>query len=73
MSVCCNVISYQYFLITISHSCFLALFRIKMSYNTEVVCDTAAVILLHSAKGKRTWTAMELAGFKIEDDGSKKI
>jgi len=44
-----------------------------MSYNTEVVCDAAAVILLHSTKGARAWKAMELAGFKIEDDGNKKI
>jgi len=43
-----------------------------MSYNAEVLCDVAAVTLLHSAKGSRTRKAIDLAGFKIQDAGSEK-
>ena len=67
-----NSMLYRYCSILIPRSCFLTLFRLRMSYNTEMVCDIAAAILLHSVKGTRTRKTIELAGFKIEDTGSKK-
>jgi len=40
--------------------------------NIEVFYDAVVAIMLHSAKGTRTWTFMELVGFKTEDFESKK-
>jgi len=42
-----------------------------MSYDPEALTDAAAVILLHSTKGTRTRTVMEVAGFKSDDLSSE--